>query len=128
MLVDDDEATNFLNKMVLEQNSFAREIHTFDSGESALEFLSTYKENGHCKPNLILLDINMPGMNGWEFLDRYKYLPKDHKSDTLMIMLTTSLNPDDRDKADRISDIDSFLNKPLNGNELMSVLKSLLAQ
>lgn len=125
LLVDDDEPTNFLNKMVLEDIDCAETIRVTDSAQDALDYLKKAEgPNGSpSSPDLILLDINMPAMNGWEFLERYSGLDKQHKANVVIVMLTTSLNPDDRAKASSIPDVSGFETKPLTPEKLQSILE-----
>jgi CheY-like chemotaxis protein len=126
LLIDDDEPTNFLNKMTLEQAGCTRHIRVAQSGQAALEFLrgSRLHNNGSCpRPDLIFLDINMPAMDGWEFLAQYRTLPPEKKADTVLIMLTTSLNPDDEKRTRAIPEVSGFENKPLNQSQLDRLLK-----
>lgn len=132
LLIDDDEATNFINKMLLEEAGCAEHIQVACSGQMALNYLTSSgsfageNKNFPC-PDLIFLDVNMPAMNGWEFLQRYHELEKHHKGNIVMVMLTTSLNPDDRVKADEIPEISGFESKPLSGDKLIRVLKKYFA-
>ncbi len=119
LLIDDDEPTNFLNQMTLEQANCTEHIQVVQSGQQALDFLVN---NPH--PDLIFLDINMPAMDGWEFLEKYRQLPAGQKASIVMIMLTTSLNPDDASRAQTIPEIDGFENKPLRADRLKEVLRT----
>jgi CheY-like chemotaxis protein len=122
LLIDDDEPTNFLNKMTLEQSGCTRHIRIAQSGQAALDYLSGDAES--CpRPDLIFLDINMPAMDGWEFLAQYRTLPKEKKADTVLIMLTTSLNPDDEKRTRAIPEVSGFENKPLNQTRLQGLLE-----
>ncbi|MDO6430155.1 response regulator [Flavitalea sp. BT771] len=128
LLIDDDEPTNFLNRITLEQADCAHTVQTVQSGQEALDFLmhqGKYEQAPHCPhPELIFLDINMPAMDGWEFLEKYRQLPPAQKASIVMIMLTTSLNPDDQLRAGTIPEIDGFEHKPLRIDRLMEVLKN----
>jgi CheY-like chemotaxis protein len=119
LLIDDDEPTNFLNKLTLEQMGCTRHIRVAQSGQEALEYLM----NSDPRPDLIFLDINMPAMDGWEFLERYKKLLPGQKADIVLIMLTTSLNPDDEIRTRTIPEIAGFENKPLRQAQLEILLK-----
>ncbi len=127
LLIDDDEPTNFLNKMTLEQGSYARNVRVSQNGQEALDYLASCGDAGNGvsknpRPDLIFLDINMPAMDGWEFLERYKQLPPEKKADIVLIMLTTSLNPDDGARTRSMPEISGFENKPLRQVQLENIL------
>ena len=128
LLIDDDEPTNFLNRMTLETAGCTDHIHIIQSGKEALDFLARkgkYRQvSDFPHPDLIFLDINMPAMDGWEFLERYRRLQPEQKAPVVMIMLTTSLNPDDEAKARAIPEISGFENKPLRIDRLRELLKN----
>jgi CheY-like chemotaxis protein len=122
LLIDDDSATNFINAHLLKMLGYAENIVVRENGREALDYLREESEEGN-KPDLIFLDINMPCMNGWEFLEEYKKL--DHKTadSVIIVMLTTSPLLDDQLKATAMAEIAEFRNKPLNKAMLQSVLK-----
>jgi CheY-like chemotaxis protein len=127
LLIDDDEPTNFLNELVIKQVDCAEKTVAVQSGQAALDFLKERINGGYPQPELIFLDINMPVMNGWEFLEEYKKLDSDQKAKMVMVMLTTSLNPDDKDKADTIDAIDDFVSKPLTAEIVNEILNKHFA-
>jgi len=131
MLIDDDEPTNFLNEMFIEEADCTEKIKVTESGNSALNYLiSAQRNNGNGGipyPDLIFLDINMPAMNGWEFIEKYKEINKEYKSKTIIIILSTTLNPDDVLKANLIPEIFGFENKPLTNEKLNRILLKYFA-
>lgn len=122
LLIDDDKATNFIHKIVINKLGLADQVICLERPQKALEYLTTPIDGVYPKPDIIFLDINMPGMDGWEFLTEYRKNEMDNKANQIFIMLTTSLNPDDRKKADEIPLISGFRNKPLTESMLEKIL------
>jgi CheY-like chemotaxis protein len=124
LLIDDDEPTNIFTRIILEEAGCTDHVHAVHSGQEALDYLSGNKHlNEPLPPDLIFLDINMPAMDGWEFLDEYKNLSGDCHSKAVVVMLTTSLNPDDKAKAKQRTEITCFENKPLTEEKINRILK-----
>lgn len=129
LLVDDDEATNFINRRIIEKAGITNHIEVAYNGKEALDYLSCtgkYEKKGaeFPKPMLILMDINMPVMDGWEFLDAYRTLDDNKKSDKILVMLTTSFNPDDKIKAENIIEISGFQSKPLDLTKVSHIMNT----
>lgn len=127
LLIDDDEPTNFLNRMLIEETGIAHEVRVTQSAREALEYLSGRSSISGLqppRPELIFLDINMPAMDGWEFLEQYDQLSPEQKSSIIVVMLTTSFNPEDENKARKISYISSYQNKPLTEEVINGILKA----
>lgn len=122
LLVDDDEATNFLNQRIIRKADLNAEVQVALNGKDALEFLTNTGKFADEKvlpqAGLIFLDINMPGMNGWEFLEAYKQLPQEQTRRIKILMLTTSINPDEEKKAVDIPEVKGFIHKPLTAEKL----------
>jgi CheY-like chemotaxis protein len=95
MLIDDDEADTYYHKIIIKETGLAKEVLIAENGVEALGML---KEESK-RPDIIFVDINMPKMNGWEFLEAYNNLDIKGKKSIIVAMLTTSVNPSDRDKA-----------------------------
>ena len=133
MLIDDDEPTNFLTRMIIDEADCTEHIQVEDSGERAFDYLlnsakAGYNSKQYPWPDLIFLDINMPAMNGWEFLEKYKELGKKPGRNTIITMLTTSLNPDDKNKADDIADVTDFRHKPLTNEIVNEILQQYFVE
>src|SRR4029078_2201061 len=127
MRIDDDEPTNFLNSMIIEEASCTNHLQIEDSGQRAINYLVNSEKCAHGTKNylwtdLIFVDINMPAMNGWEFLAVYNELAKEHMGEIIMVMLTTSLNPDDEVKAKNFARVADFRLKPLTEQLLNEIL------
>jgi CheY-like chemotaxis protein len=121
LLIDDDSEDNLFHRIVIERMQITIRIEAVQNGLEALEYLT--KEN-QIIPELIFLDINMPKMNGWEFLEKYKDLPKNQRSRITIVMLTTSANPNDIKRAEEIEDVTGFKTKPLSTEMLTEILNT----
>ncbi|MCB0278134.1 MAG: response regulator [Calditrichaeota bacterium] len=122
MLVDDSEADNFLNQMYINDMDCCKSVLAMQSAKDALKFLEG--ETNGSSPDLILLDINMPGMNGWEFLEEYKKLKIARQKKIEVIVLSTSQNPRDRERAEMIQEISEFKAKPLSKTMLTDIFQT----
>lgn len=122
MLIDDNKVDNFFHERVIKKNNTAKEIIIKESAEEALEYLCKRKETGNIRPDVIFLDINMPGMNGWEFIEEYRKLDEELQCGMVVVMLTTSENPDDVEKARIQGILADFKTKPLTKEMLDEVI------
>jgi len=125
MLVDDNDDDNFFHEREIKKTHLDTIVVTKDSGIKALEYLKT-KTEPHS--DLIFLDINMPGMNGWEFLKEYNQLDKALQSRAIIIMLTTSDNPDHVAKANTYSFVSDYITKPLTKEIMEDINKKYFSQ
>jgi len=123
MLVDDNPDDNFFHERVIRKNDFADHVVAKQTGKEALEYLKGKEVHGGPHPDLIFLDINMPGMNGWEFLEAYNKLEEHFKSKVIVVMLTTSENPADQLKAQSFGLGAEFKTKPLAKEMLDEIRK-----
>lgn len=112
MLIDDNTIDLFINKSLLETSGFSTQIETFESAQEALIHLSVCPFNE--LPSVVFLDIMMPAMDGFQFLESFEKLPSEVKSKCKVIMLSTSESFKDLNKANSNRYVKKFLNKPLS--------------
>ena len=125
LLVDDSRATNFMHRELIRESDFAERVDVALDGEAALEFLRSGTESEFFPPSVIFLDINMPKMDGFEFLEACKALPEGKRCALVIVMLTTSLDPGDRTRAMATGMVRDFHNKPLS-REALEEMKRLV--
>nr|WP_249665437.1 response regulator [Mucilaginibacter sp. Bleaf8] len=115
LLVDDDEINNFISIKLIKKALAHTEINACLDGSYAInQLIEIQRENPENLPDYILLDINMPIMNGWEFLDEYKRLGIDPLGKSKIYIISSSVFSNDINKAKSYSLVKDFISKPLN--------------
>ncbi|MEW7277088.1 response regulator [Aquimarina sp. 2201CG1-2-11] len=121
LLVDDSEATNFFNKMMIQKTGYADEILIAKNGEEALDYIKS-----GIFPSVIFLDINMPVMNGWEFLTAYQKLSSEFKKSKIVLMIGAELINGDKKMAEEMPDIITHSPKHLTKELITKVVEEYL--
>jgi CheY-like chemotaxis protein len=121
MLIDDTEVDAFISKRMLTSTQFSSEITEFYSAQKALEFLDENRDNSFALPHLIFLDLHMPAMDGFDFMEKFEMLPKSVVDSCKVIMLSSSIDPLDEKKIKQNKNILKFLTKPLSKDQLMAL-------
>ena len=125
MLLDDNELDNFINEKVIEASQFAEKVYITSSGKSALEFLNNLSTSGQVAdsiyPEAIFIDINMPMMDGFQFINNLKLMQSAKTKSCKLVILTSSIYPEDKTKAMELSKDIVFLNKPLTTEMLNTI-------
>ncbi len=125
MLIDDNELDNFINEKTIEANNFSKRIYSNTSAKSALEFLKNLvtmsPNHNDIFPEVIFIDINMPLMDGFQFIEAFKNDTAHQISKPKLVILTSSVYFEDRQKTQEIDKDIVFLNKPLTQEALESI-------
>ncbi|SHG95534.1 CheY chemotaxis protein or a CheY-like REC (receiver) domain [Flavobacterium fluvii] len=124
LCVDDDPITLMLCKMVINKALFSNKIITAKNGEEALNYFKTFKDgDSDIKPQLIFLDLNMPVMGGWEFLDCFSTTEYSEYNTIKVIILSSTIDPEDLEKAKKYPMVLDFLSKPIS-KEMLEYVKT----
>ena len=110
MIIDDDPVSNFLTKTVLSKTNFNASVVAFENAETALDCLLDISQE---LPNVILLDLNMPIMSGWEFIEAFSQSDQLMQAGITLIILSASNNQRDIERAKTYSFVRDYINKPL---------------
>lgn len=121
LVIDDNEVDRYVSELVMERYGFAEEVVCLESAMEGLEFLKGHEANPETLPDLIFLDINMPVMSGFDFLDEYRKLSETIQRHCIIMMLTTSLDEADKKRAEKNEFVYRFLNKPLDKDKLEQI-------
>jgi len=118
MIIDDSETDRYIAKRNIKKLLFADEVIEMESARKALEYLQSLQGTPGLLPDFIFLDIRMPEIDGFGFLELYDKLPDAIKTSCVIVMLSTSLNPIDHERAKTNPYVNRFLDKPLDREKI----------
>ena len=124
LLIDDDNITNYINQRLLKKLNLTENIVTTNNGDEALKFIDEYcKANNSCCPELIFMDVNMPGMKGFDFLEEFNKLDIANRNNIRIVVVSASSHEADKGKTEGM-DL-PYLTKPLTIESIKGVLEKV---
>jgi CheY-like chemotaxis protein len=124
LVIDDDDIFIFLTRKMLQSTGMVESITVCRSATEAIELLHTMDGNW---PDVILLDLNMPEMNGWEFLQQYQLLVKHVKTPPRLYVVSSSIADNDTERAKKIKGVDGYIAKPLTNDRIIGMIRETMA-
>ena len=121
LLIDDNDIDNFINERMITTNQFSTRVVVKNSGELALQYLREHVDSIENLPQVIFLDLNMPVMDGFGFLEEFEKLPSNILSYSKVIVLSSSISPEDINRASTNPLVVKYVNKPLNEKYLDAI-------
>ena len=121
LLIDDNDIDNFINERMITTTDFARTVVVKSTAESALDYLKKNVASSDLLPQIIFLDLNMPVMDGFGFLGEYEHMPDSVKKFCKVIVLSSSISPEDINRASTNPYVSKYINKPLNEKYLDAI-------
>lgn len=118
-IIDDDPIFVYGQKKIMLLANFCKGFLVFHNGKEALDYLKPILEKGEKTPDIILLDINMPVMDGWEFLDHFTKIST--KQIIKIYLVTSSINPADKQRAKEYEKVSNFIVKPISADQLNQI-------
>jgi CheY-like chemotaxis protein len=122
-LIDDDEVFVFLTKKIIERSEVDVQLSVFKNGQEAIDFLERAASDTELLPDVILLDLNMPVMDGWEFLSIYKTFNLREKKHIELYVVTSSISPYEVERARNIKEVQEFIVKPIAKEKFKEIIE-----
>lgn len=123
-IVDDDKIYVYGVRRLFEIYSICDKVLVFNNGQEAIDYLRKVADVPEDLPDVILLDINMPVMDGWDFLDEYKKLKSSITKDITIHMVSSSIHSDDVDRAKSYEEVSGYFTKPVMQEDFKKIFKS----
>ncbi|PJJ75895.1 CheY-like chemotaxis protein [Thermoflavifilum aggregans] len=121
MIVDDNYIDRYVAESCLKKLQVCEQVVSLESGQEALQYLQSHESSPESVPDIILLDIRMPGMDGFEFLDAFSKLPASIREHCEIVMLSSTIDPYDLDRIRQHEIVKRFLSKPFSKDAALSL-------
>ena len=125
-IIDDDHIFIYGVKRLIQETSFCEDLLVYQNGLDALEELRKRVDEGQKLPAIIFLDLNMPMMTGWEFLDEYLKIEKDDPTNTMVYIISSSVDPKDLLKINQYPIVKNYILKPITSDDLENILSEMV--
>lgn len=127
-LIDDDQILQFLFEEIIKLYNIADRSLIFSDGSDAFDFFKENLDKAEQLPDLVILDLNMPHMDGWDFLDEYAKIKSSLAKLPIIYIMSSSTHPSDQAKAKTCSEISGYIIKPIDGEKLLQVAQEATVQ
>jgi CheY-like chemotaxis protein len=122
-LIDDDRIYQFTAKKILESTGLTKDIHAFYNGQEAVEYLTQHSKESTVLPDIIFLDINMPVMDGWQFLESFQELHSSLAKNIIIYMVSSSVDGNDIRRSKEYKDVTEYIIKPITRDRFEQLLQ-----
>ncbi len=123
-IVDDDSLFTHITSLVVDDSDMVEEVKVYTNGKEVFDYLSVHSHNPEKLPNIILLDLSMPVLDGWGFLDKFKNLKLTEAKKIEIFICSSSISPEEIEKARSISVVSDYIIKPLTRNKLLKMIEN----
>ena len=123
-IIDDDPIFIYGTKRIMKEVDFAENIIVYNNGQEAVDGLKEIINEGGLLPEVIFLDLNMPIMNGWEFLDEYENCRHEISKKTIIYIISSSVDPRDLERVKHYNQVDTYILKPITPDDLGKIISA----
>ncbi len=124
-IVDDDSLFTHITSLVVDDSDMVEEVKVYNNGKEVYDYLSVHSHNPEKLPNIILLDLSMPVLDGWGFLDKFMNLKLTEAKKIEIFICSSSISPEEIEKARSISVVSDYIIKPLTRNKLLKMIENV---
>ncbi|MEX0290105.1 MAG: response regulator [Flavobacteriaceae bacterium] len=124
-IIDDDPIFIYGTKRIMKEVDFSDSILVYENGQEAIEGLTALNETGEALPSVIFLDLNMPIMSGWEFLDQFIKIPNHNIENIVVYIISSSIDPRDLERVKDYRIVSNYILKPITPEDLEGVLQAI---
>ena len=124
-IIDDDPIFIYGTKRIMKEADFSENIIVYNNGQEAIEGLSELSKVEEKLPEVIFLDLNMPILNGWEFLEEFEKLPNHNLKKTIIYIISSSIDPRDLERVKNYRQVNNYILKPITPDDLEAVITKI---